>query len=66
MIKKVTGLDFKVNVGLRRQGDADSLYASIDKIKKEFDWQPKYGLKEIIESAYKWHSSHPKGYEDNG
>jgi UDP-glucose 4-epimerase len=64
MIKKVTSLDFKVNVGPRRQGDADVLFASIDKIKKDFGWQPKYGLKEIIETAYQWHKSHPKGYEE--
>ena len=62
MIKEVTGLDLKVKYGPRRKGDADYLYASIDKIKKEFGWKPKYGLKEIIESAYKWHKSHPKGY----
>lgn len=63
MIKEVTGLDFNVKYGERRKGDADELYASIDKIKKAFNWEPKYGLKEIIESAYKWHKNHPNGYE---
>jgi len=63
MIKEVTGLDFKVKYGKRRKGDADALYASIDKIKKAFDWEPKYGLKEIVESAYKWHKNNPRGYE---
>lgn len=63
MIRKVTGLDFKVTYGERRKGDADGLYASIEKIKKAFDWEPKYGLKEIIESAYKWHKKNPEGYE---
>jgi len=64
MVAKVTGITPKVKYGPRRAGDADKLYASIEKIKKDFGWQPKYGLKEIIESAYKWHKSHPSGYLD--
>ncbi len=63
MIKKVTDLDFKVKIGLRRPGDTAALIASIDKIKKDLGWKPKYGLREIIESAYKWHKSHPNGYK---
>jgi len=62
MIKEVTGLDFKIKIGPRRPGDTAALIASIDKIKKDLGWKPKYGLREIIESAYKWHKSHPNGY----
>jgi UDP-glucose 4-epimerase len=62
MVKVVTGMDLKIKYGPRRAGDADALYASIEKIKKDFDWSPKYGLKEIIESAYIWHKNHPQGY----
>jgi len=62
MIKKVTGLDFEVEIGSRRAGDTAALVASIDKIKADFGWEPKYGLKEIIESAYLWHKGHPNGY----
>ncbi len=64
MIKKVTGLEWKVKMGPRRPGDADVLYASVAKIKKDLGWKPKYGLKEIIETAYKWHRKHPRGYDD--
>ncbi|MFZ5933136.1 MAG: UDP-glucose 4-epimerase GalE [Patescibacteria group bacterium] len=62
MIKKVTGLPLKVKYGQRRAGDAAVLYASVAKIKRELSWQPKYGLKEIVESAYVWHKGHPEGY----
>jgi len=62
MIKSVTGLDLKIKYGARRVGDADALYASIDKIKKDFSWEPKYGLKEIVETAYLWHKNRPQGY----
>jgi UDP-glucose 4-epimerase len=62
-IEKVTGLRMSVKFVERRPGDAPSLYASIDKIKEKLGWSPKYGLKEIIESAYLWHKNHPKGYD---
>jgi UDP-glucose 4-epimerase len=61
-IEKVAG-KFDWEIGPRRPGDADALYASITKIKKDLGWEPKYSLKEIIETAFKWHKSHPKGYE---
>lgn len=63
VVKKVVGKDFKVKIGPRRAGDAAKLIASIEKIKKDLGWKPKYGLQEIVESAYKWHKSHPKGYK---
>jgi UDP-glucose 4-epimerase len=62
MVENVTGMNLKIKYGQRRAGDADALYASIDKIKKDFAWQPKCGLKEIVESAYSWHKNHPEGY----
>ena len=34
----------------------------IKKIKKDFAWSPKYGLEEIVKSAYLWHKNHPCGY----
>lgn len=61
-IEKVTGLSVKVNIAPRREGDADALYASNEKIKKELNWQPKYDLTKIIETAFKWHKDHPTGY----
>ena len=61
-IKKATVKDFKINIGPRREGDPDALFASINKIKKVLKWTPKYNLKEIIASAVKWHSTHPQGY----
>jgi len=61
-IEKVVG-SFAWKFGDRRPGDADALYASVDKIKKELGWQPQSGLSEIIASAHTWHKSHPKGYQ---
>ena len=62
MVKKVTGLSLNVEYGPRREGDADSLYASIDKIKKDFNWSSKYSLEDIVKTAYEWHKKYPNGY----
>ncbi len=61
-VRKVTGLSINIDYGPRREGDADSLYASIDKIKKDFNWSPKYTLEDIIKTAFEWHKKHPEGY----
>jgi len=61
-IEEVSGKKMKIVYGPRRQGDADSLYASIDKIKKDFNWSPKYTLEDIVKTAYLWHKNHPNGY----
>lgn len=62
-INKVTNLDLKVEFGQRRPGDADQLFASVDKIKKELNWKSEYSLEDIINSAYAWHKKHPNGYK---
>lgn len=62
-IVKTTGLDLNIKYGPRRPGDADKLVASIEKIKNDLGWEPKLGLEEIIQTCYKWHKKHPKGYE---
>lgn len=61
-VRNVLGKELKVKYGPRRMGDADALFASIEKIKKDFSWTPKYGLKEIVETAVLWHQKHPSGY----
>lgn len=63
-IEKAMGTNIKVKYGERRPGDADALYASIEKIEHDFGWKPKYGLAQIVDSAVKWHKSHPGGYLD--
>ncbi len=55
MAKKVTGVDFKVVYGPRREGDPDKLLASSEKIKREMNWQPSYdNLEDIIKTAWNW------------
>lgn len=63
--RQVTGHPIPVKELPRRPGDSARLVASSEKIKRELGWKPEHeNLKEIISSAWEWHQSHPKGYED--
>ncbi len=64
-VERVTGQKLPYTVGDRRPGDPAQLYADNQKIVTELGWQPEYGLQEIIESAWRWHSSHPNGYSNH-
>ena len=63
MVEEVASKKVRYEFGPRRAGDPAKLVASSDKIKKELGWNPKYGLKEIIETAYRWCKGHPEGYK---
>jgi UDP-glucose 4-epimerase len=62
-VRIVTGREFLVEVGPRRSGDAAMLFASAKKAELELGWSAKYtDLSEIVETAWRWFRSHPKGY----
>ncbi len=64
-VEKVTGIAIKREITERRPGDPASLVASSDKIKRELNWKPRFDtLDAIVESAWKWHHSHPNGYNN--
>jgi UDP-glucose 4-epimerase len=48
----------------RRPGDPARLVASSEKIRSELGWKPQHdSIKDIISSAWEWHSQHPRGYD---
>ena len=51
-IKKVSGIDFEIDIQPRRAGDPPSLCAKVSRIEEELGWTAKQGLPEIIESAW--------------
>ena len=62
--KEVTKKEIKVVLEGRRAGDPAVLVASSDKAKKILGWKPAYNdLGTIIDTAWKWHSTHPNGYK---
>lgn len=65
MAKQVTGKPIKVLTEGRRPGDPPILIASSQKAIDELGWQPRFNTPEqIIVTAWKWHSTHPNGYND--
>lgn len=63
--REVTGIDIKAEYAERRPGDPDTLVAKADKARDVLGWTPKIpDLKDIIESAWKWHQANPNGYND--
>jgi UDP-glucose 4-epimerase len=64
-VESVTGKRVPVKEGPRRPGDPPVLVASSDRIQQELGWRPQYmDIRPIIETAWRWHSSHPRGYND--
>ena len=47
----------------RRPGDPASLIASNKKAKELLGWEPKYNLEKIMETAWKFHSTHKDGFK---
>ena len=63
--RKVTGKEIPAEKSGRRPGDPDTLIASSEKARTVLGWKPQFdNIEKIIESAWAWHSSHPKGYDD--
>ena len=63
--RKVTGHPIPHTDMPRRPGDPARLVASSEKARKVLGWNPTHdSLEEIIASAWKWHSTHPDGYDE--
>jgi len=61
--RRVTGQEIPVTEEARRPGDPPELVASHEKAVRELGWQIFHpDLEEIIDSAWRWHTSHPDGY----
>ena len=55
IVRKVSGTDFKVSPGPRRDGDSPNLIAQSQKIKNLFAWVPRHdNLELIVKTALEW------------
>jgi UDP-glucose-4-epimerase GalE len=65
--EEVSGLKVPVKEGPRRAGDPPTLVADASKIRHELGWSARYDtLRAILETAWKWHKSHPDGFGERG
>jgi UDP-glucose 4-epimerase len=62
---RVTGRRIPTKEGPRRAGDPPTLVASSARIQRDLGWKPRFPeLDRIVETAWRWHASHPDGYGD--
>ena len=59
----VIGEKIPYEVTERRPGDPPALVADPSKLINSLGWKPKYGnIRDLAETAWNWHKSHPDGY----
>ena len=64
-VARVTGLRVPSTAGSRRDGDPSVLFASSERIRRELGWRPAFSsLDGIVQTAWRWHAAHPRGYGD--
>ena len=62
-VKRISGVDFPVEIRGRRPGDTAELLADSTKLRQTFGWEPRYSdLDTLVGSAWEWHRTHPHGY----
>lgn len=52
--EKVSGKKLNYQIGPRRSGDVVAIYADYQKAKQVLGWMPKYGIDEIMRTAWEW------------
>ncbi len=52
--ERVTGQKLKYEIGPRRPGDVVAIYSNYDKAKKHLGWMPRFGIDDIMKSAWQW------------
>jgi UDP-glucose-4-epimerase GalE len=63
--RDVTGHTIPARASARRAGDPPELVADASLAKQVLGWEAKHqDVRSIIESAWRWHSTHPHGYGD--
>ncbi len=66
-VERATGRPVKVMETPRRAGDPPALFADSSLAIRELGWQVRFpDIDSIVATAWRWHSTHPKGYGDRG
>jgi UDP-glucose 4-epimerase len=63
--RQATGHPIPVKMGPRRAGDPPELVADARRAREQLGWQPRYlEIQRIVDTAWRWHQSHPHGYAE--
>jgi UDP-glucose 4-epimerase len=60
--RAISGVEIPAEMVERRAGDPSVVYADNRKAREVLGWAPRFGLDEIIRTAWQWHHSHPDGF----
>lgn len=52
--EKVSGTSLNYEIGPRRPGDVMAIYANNDLARTQLGWEPKYGLDDMMRTAWEW------------
>lgn len=62
--RSVTGCTIPFEDAPRRPGDIPEVWAATGRAAQAIGWRARYGINEILESAWRWHTTHPAGHRD--
>ncbi len=62
LTEKITKRKVPFTIAARRAGDPVSVFADASLAYRTLGWKATRSLRNILESAYTWHSTHPTGY----
>jgi UDP-glucose 4-epimerase len=63
--RRATGQAIPAVIGPRRAGDPPELIADASRARSVLQWTPRYtSIDDIVATAWRWHSTHPRGYAD--
>jgi len=61
--ERIGGCTVPLEMSPRREGDPVSVFADPSLARDVLDWSPKHDLDDIIETAWRWHSTHTDGLD---
>ena len=60
--EKVNGVDIPFEYVPRREGDVATSFADNARAVAELDWQPQYGLEDMLKDSWNWQKQNPNGF----
>ena len=60
--ERIGGVTVPTTLAPRRAGDPVSTFSDPTLVRSTLGWTPEHSLDTIIETAWRWHSTHPNGY----
>lgn len=60
--ERVNGIDIPFEYVPRREGDVATSFADNARAVAELDWQPQYGLEDMLKDSWNWQKQNPNGF----